>query len=236
MKTALAAAMALVPLAALAQYPSPYPPPYPPPPPPAYQPPPAPPYRPPYPPPYAAPPRAEPPYRPWYVGFGLGSGDGYTIGQGVTSSLHDWFAPAGYADGGRLGLAFRAGANLSPQLQVGIDLTGLRAFGRAPDGLDAGITLVNYDAVFTVYPMARGPFFRAGAGLSTLSSASGPFGVPVGSTTYGGTNLLIGAGYALPLGPGLDLTFNLDFSRQFYPSRDLDGSGFVFGYLGFQIR
>jgi hypothetical protein len=125
---------------------------------------------------------------------------------------------------------------LSPQLQAGIDLTGIRAFGRAPGGSDAGITLVNYDAVFTVYPMARGPFLRAGAGLSTLSAPAGLLAISGGSTTYAGTNLLLGAGYALPLGPGLDLTFSLDYSRQFYPSRDLDGSGFVFGYLGFQIR
>lgn len=212
----------------LTQYGPPPPPPpgwYPRRPPPAY-----------YPPPYASPPPSPPPgYAPpadreppstWYLGMGMGFGGGYALGQGVTAS------PAGTVDGGGLGLAFRTGAAITPQLLLGVDFSGIHAAGSGPDYGNAGITLINYDAVVTVFPLRRGPFIRAGAGLSTLSLP----GVGGGNTTHAGTNLLFGLGYAIPAAPRLEVTFNLDYSRQLYSTHDLDGSSLIFGYVGFQIR
>lgn len=189
-----------------------------------------------YPPPYASPPPPPPPpgYAPrsygeptstWYLGMGMGYG-GQAVGQGVTAS------PAGAVDGGGLGLAFRTGLVVTPQLLLGVDLSGIHAAGSGPDYGNAGITLINYDAVVTVFPLRHGPFIRTGAGLSTLS-------LPVaggGSTTHAGTNLLLGLGYAIPAAPRLELTFSLDYSRQLYSARELDGSGLVFGCVGFQIH
>lgn len=195
-----------------------------------------------YPPPYASPPPPPPPpvYAPrapappvyreqpstWYLGLGMGYGGGYAFGQGATAS------PAGTVDGGGIGLAFRTGVVMTPQLLLGVDFSGIHASAPGPDYNTPGITLVNYDAVVTVFPLIRGPFIRAGAGLSTLTlpDAGG------GSTTHGGTNLLFGLGYAIPAAPRLELTFNLDYSRQLYSTRDLDGSSLIFGYVGFQIH
>jgi hypothetical protein len=217
----------------------------PPPPPPGYYPPPPPGYypsRPPpayYQPPYAPPPPPPPPpgyaprgYAPaeppgtWYLGMSMGYGGGYAFSQGATTS------PSGTLDGGGFGLAFRAGALMTPQLLLGVDLSGIHASASGPDYGNLGSTLINYDAVFTVFPLVRGPFIRTGAGLSTLSlPATGG-----GSAIHTGTNLLLGVGYALPAAPRLELTFSLDYSRQFYSERDLDGSSLVLGYVGFQIH
>ena len=217
----------------LTQYGPPPPPPgyypYPPRPPPAY-------YQPPYAPPPPPPPSAayaprvyapalEPPST-WYLGMSMGYGGGYAFNQGATT------LPSGTLDGGGFGLAFRAGAIMTPQLLLGVDLSGIHASSSGPDYGNPGSTLINYDAVFTVFPLIRGPFIRAGAGLSTLAlpAAGG------GSATHAGTNLLFGVGYALPAAPRLEVTFSLDYSRQFYSERDLDGSSLVFGYVGFQIH
>lgn len=194
-----------------------------------------------YPPPYAPPPPPPPPvyvprsYAPpadreplsaWYLGMGMGFGGGFASGQAVTAT------PAGTVDGGGLGLSFRTGAVMTPQLLLGVDFSGIHASGSGPDYSTPGITLVNYDAAITVFPLIRGPFIRTGAGLSTLTmpAAGG------GSTTHAGSNLLFGLGYAISAAPRLELTFNLDYSRQLYSTRDLDGSSLIFGYVGFQIH
>ncbi len=215
---------------ALAQYGPPPPPPgyYPPRPPPAY-------YQPPYVPPPPPSPRpvyaahayapAEPPST-WYLGMSMGYGGGYAFSQAATT------LPPGALDGGGFGLAFRAGAIMTPQLLLGVDLSGIHAPASGPDYSNPGSTLINYDAVFTIFPLIHGPFIRTGGGLSTLS-------LPVvggGSTTHAGTNLLFGLGYAVAAAPRLELTFSLDYSRQFYSERELDGSNLVFGYVGFQIH
>ena len=236
MKAALAALLLAVPIAVFAQAPPPYG--YPPPPPPGYPPPPPRAYPPP--PPGYGPqgrrPAGPPPRAPFYIGFGLGWGDGATYGQGTSYTLHDWLSgPAGYADDGRLGLALRVGANLTPQLALGFDLTGIRAFGSAFGGANADITIANYDAVLTFFPMTRGLFFRGGMGASTLTSASHVYGVPSDSTTYSGVNILGGLGYAFWLGGPANLTLNLDVSRQFYSSPDVDGSTFFLTYVGFDF-
>jgi len=239
MRAALAALLLIAPVAVLGQAPPPYG--YPPPPPPGYPPPPPPGYPPPgrpppgYYPPQGRQPAGPPPRSPFYIGFGLGWGDGSTYGQGTSFSLHDWFGPSGYTDDGRLGLALRAGANLTPQLSLGFDLTGIRAFGSALGGGDASITIANYDAVLTFFPMTRGLFFRAGFGASSLTSASHVFGVPSSSITYGGVNILGGLGYAFWLGGPANLTLNLDVSRQFFPGPEVDGSSFFLTYVGFDF-
>ncbi len=223
---------------ALAQYGPPPPPPayYPPRPPPAYYPP-----RPPaayyQPPAYAPPPPPAPPvyaaraYAPepqstWYLGMSMGYGGGYAFSLPATT------LPSGSLDGGGFGLAFRAGAVVTPQLLLGLDLSGIHASASVPDYTNPGSTLINYDAMLTFFPLIHGPFIRTGAGLSTLSlPATGG-----GSSTRAGTNLLFGVGYAIPAAPRLEVTLSLDYSRQFYSERDLDGSSLVFGYLGFQIH
>ncbi len=236
MKAALAALLFAVPAAALAQAPAPYG--YPPPPPPSGYPPPPPSYRYQPPPPPARPPPRQvyygpPPRAPWYLGFGIGWGDGSAYGQGgATSSLHDWMTPSGYSDDGRLGLAVRAGASLTPQLALGFDLSSLRAFGSAPGGLDADVAITNYDAVLTLFPMGRGFFVRGGMGASTLTSPSHVSGVPSSNVTHSGFNLLGGVGYAFWLGGPANLSINFDASRQFFSGPDVSGSSFFLTYLG----
>lgn len=222
LRLALALALAL-PLAAAGQYP--YPPPpgwapapraYPAPAPYAYPPPPRP------PPPPAA--WAAPVVSPFYFNLGLGYGNGSTEQYGTWAPLHDWYEPWGYYDGGRVAWHAEAGLRLTPQLLAGFDLTGLTAFGSAPYGSGAGVTLVNYDLVLTVFPLVRGPFLRGGAGLATIGSSALTPGLGVVASTALGTNVLLGAGWAFPVGGPLNVTLGLDWSRQFFATADVTGS------------
>jgi hypothetical protein len=120
------------------------------------------------------------------------------------------------------GLAYHveAGARLMPQVLLGFDLSGLSSFGSAPGGGNAGVTVLNYDAVATLFPFVSGFFLRGGAGLSTLTSVpSSTVGV-----SYLGTNLLLGAGWAFPVALPLHLTLGVDWTHQFFGGADMSGS------------
>jgi hypothetical protein len=188
------------PLTAGAQYPAPYP--YPqPPPPPRYVP-----YgRPPPAPPYLAP--TPPPLSPVYFNLGLGYG------------FESWYSPPGYGGAGGFAYHVEGGARLTPQLLLGFDLSGLSTSGSAPAGGTAGVSVLSYDAVLTLFPFVQGFFLRGGAGLSTLTS------VPASSAgvSYTGTNLLLGAGWAIPVAPPLNITLGGDWSHQYFGSGDATG-------------
>jgi hypothetical protein len=171
---------------------------------------------------------------PFYFNLGAGYGNGCTTQLGATSSLGDWLVTSGYGSAGRVAFHGEVGAALAPQLLVGFDLTGLSAFGSAPYGASAAVTLVDYDVVATVFPMVQGLFLRAGAGLSTLSSSAGAPGVGASEVGYLGTNVLLGAGWAFPLAGGpMNVTLGLDWSHQFFGPADVQGSSFWALRLGF---
>jgi hypothetical protein len=204
-----------VPLAANAQYPAPYGYPPPPPPPPMRMAPYG--YPPPPPPVYVAP--QPPPLSPFYFNLGVGYG------------IQSWYAPLAYASVGGLAYHVEAGARIMPQLLLGFDLSGLTAFGSAPYGDNADVTVLNYDAVATLFPFVRGFFLRGGAGLSTLTWTPA-YAVGV---SYLGTNLLLGAGWAFPLAPPLHLTLGVDWSHQFFGTPDVSGLSTWMMRIGFGI-
>jgi hypothetical protein len=163
--------------------------------------------RPPAPPPaYVAP--HLPPLSPFYFNLGIGYG------------AQNWYGTQGYAGVGGLAYNVEAGARLMPQLLLGFDVTGLSTFGSSPVGGDAGITVLGYDVVATLFPFVRGFFLRGGAGLSTFTA------VPASrvGVSYLGTNLLLGAGWAFPVAPPLHLTLGVDWTHQFFGGPDMYGS------------
>jgi hypothetical protein len=198
------------PLAAGAQYPAPYPYP-PPPPPPRYV-------------PYGRPPPAPPsvapallPLSPVYFNLGLGYG------------FESWYSSPGYEGAGGFAYHVEGGVRLMPQLLLGFDLSGVSTSGSAPTGWTEGITVVNYDAVLTLFPFVQGFFLRGGAGVSTLTS------VPTSSvgTSDVGTNLLLGAGWAFPVAPPLHITLGADWSHQYFGSADATGFSVWMMRIGF---
>jgi len=207
-RLALALLLAL-PSAAGAQMVAPYPPPYrfppPPPPPPAYV------------APYVAP--YVPPLSPFYFNLGIGYG------------AQNWYGPQGYAGVGGLAYHVEAGARLMPQLLLGFDLTGLSTFGNAPVGGDAGITVIDYDVVATLFPFVRGFFLRGGAGLSTFTAVP----ASTAGVSYLGTNLLLGTGWAFPVALPLHLTLGLDWTHQFFGGADMSGSNIWMMRAGFGL-
>lgn len=183
--------------------------------------------------PYAYPPPPRPPPAvaedPFYLNLGLGFGNG-SADLGTSSlSLHDWLAQApGYSQG-ILGFHAEGGVRIMPRLYVGLDLTGISAFGSAPNGSQAGATILDYDPVLTFFPIGDGLFLRGGAGFSSLSS----YGPAAGSGTHFGTDVLLGAGWAFRLGGKARLTLGIDWSQQFFGAPDLTGSSFWTGRIGF---
>lgn len=198
------------PLIAAAQVPVQYG--HPPPPPYAYPPP---------PPPYAYPPPpptmryapALPPLSPFYFNLGIGFGFG-----GLYDS-YSWTPLSAYGGGAGLAYHVEAGPRLLPQLLLGFDLTGLSTFQSGPYGGNGGITLIDYDAVLTLFPFVHGFFLRGGGGLSTLT-VPGP---NTGSLSYLGTNVLLGAGWAFLVAPPVNVTLGVDWTHPFFGAANVTG-------------
>lgn len=163
----------------------------------------------------------------WYIGFGVGIPDGSISGQGDSFSFKEI---NGDRDPTRLALNFKVGWTVNPRLLLGLDITAARAQASGDGLVDSAAQITNYNAVATFFPWERGFFVRGGLGLSALTLE-----LDDESESYGGTNLLGGLGYAFWLGKQFNLTVNLDASKQFYGSSDLDpeGSQFWMLYAGF---
>lgn len=188
---------------------------------------------------YPAPPQPAPssgaaPYYPrsqqrdgWYIGFGVGMGDGSISGQGESFSFEEI---NGNRDPMRIGLNFKVGWTINPRLLLGLDITAARAQASGDGLVDSAAQITNYDAVATFFPWERGLFVRGGVGLSAFTLE-----IDGESESYGGTNLLGGVGYAFWLGKQFNLTVNLDGSKQFYGSSDVEpeSSQFWMLYAGF---
>jgi hypothetical protein len=168
-----------------------------------------------YPPPQVQPYRRAPYQRDsWYIGFGLGGGDGTIKDAGGTSSFKEFFGKSPTT----VALNFKVGATLTPRLLLGFDLSGVSS-SASEGGADATLTIVNYDGVVTFFPVERGFFLRAGAGLSRMNlEVSGT--LVDGSVDFSGANLTGGLGYAFWLGRTFNLAVNLDYSTQFWGDND----------------
>jgi hypothetical protein len=166
---------------------------------------------------YAAP--APLPLSPFYFNLGIGFG------------FENWYGSMGHD--GAVGLAYHVegGARLTPQLLLGLDLSGISTFGSTPAGGSASVTVLGYDAVVTLFPFVRGFFLRGGAGLSTLTSV--PTSTP--GISYLGANVLLGAGWAFPAVLPLHLTLGGDWSHQFFGAADANGFNVWMFRAGFGI-
>lgn len=77
------------------------------------------------------------------------------------------------------------------------------------------------------FPIERGPFLRAGVGLSSIIWEV----EPLGTATARGFNVLGGMGYAF--WPIVQLTLNLDVQRHWFDEDDLEGATATGVWLGF---
>ncbi len=169
----------------------------------------------------------------WYVGTGIGPGFGskYKLnGQSITFSDR----LQGATDKTSLVAVnvVNAGIALSSNLLVGFS-GSLVAQGGKLAGNDAHLQINNYLAALTWFPAERGFFLRGGAGLSNIFIDTG-----VSSDRVNGFGILVGAGYALQIARGHNITFTVDYSRQSYSgsSTKPDNSEFGAAYLGYMYR
>jgi hypothetical protein len=217
----LIALLIALPLAAAAQWAPPPEPPPPAPPPPAYY------------PAQPSPPghRMAPAGRsPWYIGFGIGGGAGRINPGGSDISFdNNMDSPP------KVFVNLKVGATITPHFLLGLDLAGFRTEGTVATGTYAGLStarqISNMDAMVTWFPMVRGPFLRAGIGLSEYSVSLTGYQ----DSTLNGSNLTVGGGYAFWLGRAFNLTINLDYSAQRYGSNasGLTRSEFTALWFGF---
>lgn len=204
----IAALFVAIPLLAAAQESAPPPPQYQPPPPPQYAPP--------------APPAHAPNAKvrdSWYIGFGLGGGTGSLERGGGRLSFKEYLFDL---DPTTVSINLKVGATLSPKLLLGFDGSAVRS-QVSSGGDNAALQISNYDVVATFFPMEKGLFFRAGAGLSRFSydEEIGGFSFSTGTT---GVNAIGGVGYAFWLGQKFNLTLNVDLSAASYGDQnDPDG-------------
>jgi hypothetical protein len=171
------------------------------------------------------------PLSPFYVNLGLGPGTGGIYQDAYWAGLSTW--------GSGVGLAYHveAGPRLLPQLLLGFDLSGVSTFGSGPYGSGyygggGGITLIDYDAVLTLFPFVHGFFLRGGGGLSTLTAWM-PYDVT--STTWLGTNVLLGAGWAFRVAPPVNLTLGVDWTHAFFGAAPVTGASVWMFRVGFGI-
>jgi hypothetical protein len=164
----------------------------------------------------------------WYIGFGIGGGGGDIRVNGTTYSFKDFMGGGGDA----VSMNFRVGWTASPNLLLGFD-TGFLA-GTGPSGTNDTVQLSHYDVGMMWFPMERGFYVRAAAGLSSIHiDTSGP--VLLGTGDFRGWNAIGGVGYAFWLGRTFNLTLNLDYEVQGYGSNNVDvqGASGVSGWIGF---
>jgi len=168
----------------------------------------------------------------WYVGTGIGPGFGakYKL-NGQSISFDDRLQ--GATDKSPLVALniVNAGIALSPSLLVGFSGSAAAQSGKIA-GNTTHLQINNYLAALTWFPVEKGFFVRGGAGLSNILVDTG-----VASDRVNGFGILVGAGYALPIGRH-NITFTVDYSRQSYSgsSTKPDSSEFGAVYLGYMYR
>jgi hypothetical protein len=125
-----------------------------------------------------------------------------------------------------------AGVALSPTLLLGGSASAVAQFGKIA-GNDTHLQINNYLATLTWFPAEKGFFLRGGAGLSNIFIDTG-----TSSDTVHGFGVLVGAGFAIPVGLRHNITFTVDYSRQTYSgsSTKPDSSQFGAAYLGYMYR
>jgi hypothetical protein len=168
----------------------------------------------------------------WYLGTGIGPGFGakYKVnGQSITFSDR----LQGATDKTPL-IALNivnAGVALRPNLLVGFSGSAVSQTGKIL-GNDTHLQINNYFAAVTWFPAEKGFFVRGGGGLSNILVDTG-----TASDRVNGYGILVGAGYALPIGRH-NITFTVDYSRQSYSgsSTKPDSSQFGAAYLGYMYR
>lgn len=184
----------------------------------------------------AAPSAAEPfsPWSHWYIGTGIGPAFGAKFRlNGQWISFGDQMQGATDKTGLFAINIVNAGVALTPNLLVGFSGSLAAQSGKFA-GEDASVQINNYFAALTYFPAEKGFFVRGGGGFSNIVLDSGPGD----GDRSRGLGILVGAGYALPVAGRHNVTFTLDYSRQFYKRSDTkaEDSQFAAVYLGYMYR
>lgn len=174
----------------------------------------------------------------WYLGLGLGVGldARYEKNNQYTITFDEAMDANMFDKSTKMAANIKAGIKINSNIRLGLDYTTIRQEGTS-DTSKGSLQINNYFLMLTHFPSEEGFFIRAGGGKSDFIATHITSG-STGTKKIHGYGVLGGAGYALWLGEKLNVSFNLDYSRQFYSGHngDPDGSSFTALYLGFGIN
>ena len=102
----------------------------------------------------------------WYIGFGLGSGWASLTTGDETNSYTEIFDDL-KLESTRASVNFQVGATVSPNLLVGLDVSGMGEIGEK-GGVTVQLQHNHYLAAATFFPNGEGVFVRGGAGLAAV--------------------------------------------------------------------
>lgn len=186
---------------------------------------------------YAEPAHAESERDEWYIGFSLGTGVASFTVDDKSRSYSEYFDEIGLKDAMRLGINFEVGATITPKLLVGFETAAMAQIGAEMIGdVERKVQLQHsqYLASATYFPMEKGLFLKAGAGLSriVLLSEVGQRSLEVSESGFGGS---LGAGYALWMGESFNMLLANDFHMATFSGGDgaPQGGWFNLTRLGF---
>lgn len=167
---------------------------------------------------------------PWYIGFGVGLGNLEIEGE----TLDDMYGDNPYIDvGPEITFNFGVGAIINPKLHLGLDISAIRQSAEDDFNQSLDFQINNYFAALSYYPIGKGFFIKAGAGISVavieLDSV-----VFDDSESYTGTGYLLGIGYDFWLGKTFNLGIHAEYSKQTYDDNDApEDTDFTSIYISF---
>ena len=169
----------------------------------------------------------------WYFGFGLGSGEANLTIDGEEVDYDDFFTyPDGRSvDSMRLSLFFDGGVQVAPKVLVGGHLAAIVQVGEA-NGVERSVGHSQLLATVTYFPTREGLFLRGGVGAASVKLQVRDLDGPTKITAEErGTGVMVGLGYALPMGPSMHFTISLDVHGATFDGRVGSPSEAAFGAL-----
>ncbi|MBF0224657.1 MAG: outer membrane beta-barrel protein [Desulfobacterales bacterium] len=170
----------------------------------------------------------------WYIGFGVGTGQLKVEGETMDDHFDGQYGIKVNNPGA---INFGVGAILTPKLHLGFDLSAIAqtAESELNSSDEFTLSIANYLAALTFYPMEEGFFLKAGLGICALHYEIDAKSFANISDDYGGVAFLLGIGYDFWIGKSFNLGLHAEYSRQSYEDDNNapDDTEFLNFYLSF---
>lgn len=178
----------------------------------------------------------------WYIGFGMGPGFGFIdTDSGGNQTFNEYFNAKGKEinqgnSKSYLGPNIDTGFILTPHLHLGLDISAIITQANYYDDSLASIELYNFNIITAYYPFKNGLSVRGGAGYTRCNywiSYSSAIDKPDDRNSASGICVLAGIGYDFNFRANFNMGLHIDFAKQFYNDKELNGTGIARIYAAF---